>query len=180
MPGVDKVPKLVVFGGLPGVGKTTIARRVAQQLPATYLRIDAIEEAIRKSFGTDDVKDAGYLVGYSLAKANLTLGHNVVADNVNPLEITRAAWRHVAADVGASLLEIEVVCSNRSEHRRRVEGRVADIPGSKLPDWKAVADRRREYEARSDARLVIDTATVSASSAISLIIEEIETGVRMS
>jgi predicted kinase len=36
---------LIAFCGLPGAGKTTLARRLAQQRQATYLRIDAIEEA---------------------------------------------------------------------------------------------------------------------------------------
>ena len=40
---------LVVFGGLPGTGKTTLARQVADRLGATYLRIDTIEQALRSS-----------------------------------------------------------------------------------------------------------------------------------
>ena len=34
---------LIVFGGLPGTGKTTLSRLVAQDLSATWLRIDVIE-----------------------------------------------------------------------------------------------------------------------------------------
>jgi adenylate kinase family enzyme len=37
---------LVVFGGLPGTGKTTLSRAVAEALGAVWLRIDAIEAAI--------------------------------------------------------------------------------------------------------------------------------------
>lgn len=37
---------LVVFGGLPGAGKTTISRALAQRVGATYLRIDLVEQAI--------------------------------------------------------------------------------------------------------------------------------------
>jgi ATP-dependent 26S proteasome regulatory subunit len=40
---VTRAPLLVVFGGLPGTGKTTLTARIAAQLPAAYLRIDAIE-----------------------------------------------------------------------------------------------------------------------------------------
>ncbi|WP_225152486.1 AAA family ATPase [Bradyrhizobium sp. NBAIM08] len=38
---------LIVFGGLPGTGKTTIARELTARLAATYLRIDAIEQPLR-------------------------------------------------------------------------------------------------------------------------------------
>ena len=38
---------LIAFGGLPGTGKTVIAREVARGANAVYLRIDSIEQAIR-------------------------------------------------------------------------------------------------------------------------------------
>jgi MoxR-like ATPase len=37
----------ITFAGLPGVVKTALARKVARQIGATYLRIDWIEQAIR-------------------------------------------------------------------------------------------------------------------------------------
>ena len=40
---------LIILGGLPGTGKTTIARELARQLGAEHLRIDSIEQAIRES-----------------------------------------------------------------------------------------------------------------------------------
>src|ERR1700730_8128564 len=89
---------LIVFGGLPGTGKTTLARAFAQRRRATYLRIDTIEQALRSSeMLAGDVGPAGYMVAYALAEANLRLDGIVVADSVNPVAITRDAWRKVAA-----------------------------------------------------------------------------------
>ena len=66
---------LIVFGGLPGTGKTTLARAFAQRRGATYLRIDTIEQALRSSeMLAGEVGPAGYMVAYALAEANLRLG----------------------------------------------------------------------------------------------------------
>ena len=119
----------------------------------------------------EEVDPAGYVLAYELAKSNLALGMTVVADCVNPLSVTREAWRAVATSTSSGLLEVEVVCSDAVEHRRRVESRSADIPGLTLPTWEAVL--RREYEAWTTTRLVIDSALFDASQAANLIMERL-------
>ena len=39
-------PFFVILSGLPGSGKTTIARELARRLGAVHLRIDTIEQAM--------------------------------------------------------------------------------------------------------------------------------------
>jgi predicted kinase len=117
---------LVVFGGLPGTGKTTIAREVARRQGALYLRIDTIEQSIRAgNVAGGEIGVAGYAVALALAQENLSVGQVVVADGVNPVPETRDAWRNIAAKRSTRLIEIEIVCSDAREHRRRVEARRA-------------------------------------------------------
>jgi predicted kinase len=119
---------LIVFGGLPGTGKSAISSAVAICLSATYLRIDAIEQAIRNAgVLAGDVGPAGYSVANALAKANLSAGRTVVVDCVNPVAESRKAWKATALRAACRLIEIEIICSDPLEHRRRVEGRISDI-----------------------------------------------------
>jgi predicted kinase len=150
-------PLLIVFGGLPGVGKTAIAVELARLIGALHLRIDSIEQAIRASgIVNRRLDDAGYRIAYAVAEDNLRIGRTVIADSVNPLRLTREAWVAVARRTGVKAIEIEVICSDIDEHRRRVETRATDVPGLELPAWDDVIGR--EYHPWDRERLVIDTS----------------------
>ena len=144
---------LLVLSGLPGTGKTTLARGVAATIGAVHLRIDSIEQALR-NIGRE-VEADGYVAAYAIAEDNLRLGHTVIADCVNPWPLTRAAWRSVAARAGVRAIEVEVVCTDVDEHRRRIESRVADIPGHQMPTWAEVL--ASDYRTWDSERMVIDT-----------------------
>ncbi|HEX6976538.1 MAG TPA: AAA family ATPase [Vicinamibacterales bacterium] len=153
---------LIVLSGLSGVGKTTIARALASSLGAVYLRIDSIEQALRRA-GLQ-VETEGYEVAHAITEDNLRAGRIVVADCVNPWPLTRAAWRAVAERAGVRVVDVEVTCSDVEEHRRRVEARVADIDGHILPTWNEVISR--DYRAWDTPRLVIDTSRLEVDEAV--------------
>ncbi len=159
-------PVLVSLSGLPGAGKTTLARALCSRLGAMHLRIDSIEHALR-AIGQGD-GPAGYLAAYAVAEDNLRLGHLVVADCVNPLAITRQAWRDAAARAGARIVEVEVVCSDPGEHRRRVEERAPDLPGQRLPTWAGV--QACAVERWDCAPVRIDTAGQSLNGCVARVL----------
>src|SRR5262249_36706112 len=154
---MNRSSALIVFGGLPGTGKTTIARGLTRRLAATYLRIDAIEQTLHAAGHADG--PLGYVVAHALAAENLRLGRVVVADCVNPVQASRDGWRQTALQASAVLAEIEVICSDVAVHRQRVESRTPDIDGLKLPSWRDVVDRH--YEPWDRDHLVLDTANGS-------------------
>jgi predicted kinase len=161
---------LIVFSGLPGVGKTVIARELARQISAVYLRIDSIEQALRHASSTfEPLNDAGYCVAYAIAEDNLRLGRTVVADSVNPISITRDAWLDVAKRTGLPAAEIEIQCSDPNEHRRRIEARLPDIPGLRLPTWQEVISR--EYQPWNRQHIVVDTSASSVEQNVNRIRE---------
>lgn len=161
----------VIFAGLPGTGKSTVAQQLAREVGAVYLRIDSIEQAIRASgmMAPDaEMGPAGYLAAYRVAADNLGLGRIVIADSVNPIRITRDDYRGVAERAGVGFLEVEVICSDKAEHRRRVESRTSSVEGLALPSWQQVESRY--YEAWDREPLVLDTAVLSPAQCVARIV----------
>lgn len=158
----------MAFGGLPGTGKSTIARELARQLGGVHVRIDSIEQTLRDCGLADgSMDDAGYRVACAVAGDNLSLGRIVIADSVNPLQVTRDAWVAVAKRMGAGVVEVEVVCSDVKEHRRRAETRRSDIPGLKLPTWQEIVSR--EYHTWKREHIVVDTARQSVEQSVQIL-----------
>jgi predicted kinase len=151
------VALLVVFAGLPGSGKSVLARGVADAIGATYLRIDTIETAIAATLMPFRGNPVGYVVAEWVAADQLAGGRDVVADAVNGVAAARDGWVGLAARTSATLRFVEVLCSDAAEHRRRVEGRKPELPGQGIPTWEQV--RRRRYEPwppELSSRLVVD------------------------
>jgi predicted kinase len=148
---------LVVVGGLPATGKSTVAGHLARLIGAPYLRVDRIEQAIVAYSPLEHpIGAAGYAVAYALASEQLTLGLDVIVECVNPIGLTRDGWAATAVHAGAALVEVEMICSDPAEHRRRVLTRATDVDGLVKPTWDDVL--RREYHPWSRPHLIIDSA----------------------
>jgi predicted kinase len=154
--------KLIVLSGLPGSGKSTVAEGLSLALSLPVFSVDPIEAAMwRGGLAKAQTGIAAYDVAITLADEHLRLGHSVIVDAVNPVEAPRAAWRDLAAKYRADLKIIECICADETVHRQRIEARVRDIVGMPEIGWARVLQRRAEYEAWADARLVLDTSTKS-------------------
>ena len=148
---------MVVFAGLPGSGKSLLARGVADAIGATYLRIDSIESAIVSTLMPYRDNPVGYVVAERVAADQLIAGRDVVVDAVNGVAEARAGWVALAARTGSVLQFVEVCCSDAAEHRRRVESRQPEMPGQGVPTWEMVLRRRYEpWPPELTGRLVVD------------------------
>ncbi len=146
---------LYIFAGLPGAGKSALSQRLASHVHAVHLRIDTIEQGLRDLCGVS-VEGEGYRLAYRIAADNLKLGLSVIADSCNPWELTRREWEGVATNLAVDFVNIEVVCSDKTEHRLRVETRPNSIPNLQPPTWRQV--QARDYQAWTVPNIVVDTA----------------------
>lgn len=150
---------LIVMSGLPGAGKSSIARELGRLLPAPVLSVDPVEAAMWRA-GVDRGQPTGlaaYVVVEALASDVLALGQTVVVDAVNDAEEAREQWRALARRRGVALRYIEVICPDRALHRRRLEARQRDIAGFAEPTWASVEARRANFDSWCEDRLVLDS-----------------------
>ncbi len=161
---------LYLFSGLPATGKSTLAKALAGRRGAVYLRIDTVEQALRDLCALR-VEGEGYRLSYRLALDNLRLGLSVVADCCNPIELTRQEWMDTARQAGARVVCIEVRCSDRAEHRRRAEGRSAEVSRLRLPSWEEI--QARSWEPWTTPRVLVDTAGRSIEDSIMDLMESL-------
>ena len=155
---------LISFSGLPGTGKSTVARALSRETGAVYLRIDAIDAAIWARDPDRDIGPESYHISAALAVSNLEIGHDTIVDCVNPWDLTRAIFTDAAMRAGARFLGVETRCSDAAVHRARIEQRKAEVPGLKLPDWQAVLDR--DYTPWDTADVRLDTSRLGVADSV--------------
>lgn len=136
-----KSPVLIVLAGLPGTGKTTLAKMLSKELNLFFLRVDCIEAPFMAQNEMCGSYGEGYQALVHLAEENLNLGHSVIIDCVNPIHETRKMFLNLAQRTNAVLFQFELKTHDLNLHRKRVEERKVDIPNQKLPSWNDVLAR---------------------------------------
>ena len=164
-----RMARLIALAGLPGTGKSTIARELARRTGAIWLRVDTMDQAIWAS-GTApaDLRDWTYRAAQAVAEDNLRLGRDVIGDCVNDWTIARDGWQAAGLRAGAEVLWVEIVCTDLVEHRRRVETRASEVPGLVLPSWEEVIGR--DYHRWDRDHLTIDTAGRGVAECVEIVL----------
>ncbi len=112
-------PVLAVVCGLPGVGKSTVARAIADRVGATVLRTDVI----RKELFADPAYTAEETVTVydellTRAFDHLDVGESVVLDATFKTGERRVQARDLATQVGARFRLVRVECDEAVLERR--------------------------------------------------------------
>jgi len=111
------------MSGIPGAGKSTLARQICRLTNTVLLDLDIVKSAVLASFQNDiDFKFAGkvaYDAIFSLAGSNLELGNSVVIDSPCRYEVILEKGIYLAKTYGASYKFIECGLENLQELNRR-------------------------------------------------------------
>ena len=152
---------LIIFSGLPGTGKSTLAESVGKYLSipvfakdwleATLLRCELLPSNANKPLGS-----AGYELLTTLAERQLRLGQSVILDSVAGTRSIRDAWENLSKRYQARWRVIECICSDEALHRSKLSKRERHIPGWHELEWSDVEKVRGYYLPWTQERLVLD------------------------
>jgi predicted kinase len=151
--------RLIVFSGLPGAGKSTLAEAVGRQLHVPVFAVDWLLGSLTP-FGGYHL-DEGFKIGEelltTLAFRQFALGQSAILDFPAEDPDTRTRWRSLAHAAGAEFRVIVCECSDRELHRARLERRQRGIPGwHEAGNWANVERRQAEFPPWTGETLAID------------------------
>ena len=163
----------VLFSGLSGSGKSTVARNLVGWLLDTQARSvslldgDVVRHHLSKGLGFSradrdtNVRRIGYVAG-EITKA----GGIAVAAPIAPYAATRADVRRMVERHGGFVL-VHVSTPLAECERRDRKGLYAKARAGEIPEFTGISD---PYEVPGDAAVVVDTTDVSVAEAVEVVV----------
>ena len=153
--------KLIIFSGLPGTGKSTLAEEVGRQLSIPVFAKDWLEATLIRTNLVpvkkhEPVGSIGYELLTTLAERQLVLNQSVILDSVASTQSIRDAWYSLSQRYHADWRVIECICSDESFHRAQLFKRERKIPGWHELEWSDVEKVKGYFSPWQEDHLILD------------------------
>jgi predicted kinase len=146
--------KLIIFSGPPGVGKSTLSYKLAQQMKLPILTKDQIERSLENSSIVNP--NAAYDLLLDQAKLILQNNSSVILDAVFGKQAIREQTSKVARDSNSELDIIVCSCSDVTLWRKRIDDRPEVVDGWTPANWDEVQRVQSYFEKWTTPHLELD------------------------
>lgn len=135
--------KLIIFSGLPGVGKTTLAKRLARELRFPLICIDDVIGDVPENAGIP-FWDSRVAVLLDVVNTQLELGLSVIAESVF-MNMDRHHAQELARKHNVGFLPIYVFLSDENVWKERVTSRFNELKHPEVATWERIQHQRQRF-----------------------------------
>src|SRR6185503_19527769 len=147
---------LVIFSGLPGTGKSTLADRLARELRWPLLRIDDVIGEVPENPNVA-FWDSKVAILLGLTEAQLELGLSVIVDSVF-MNTDRNHAQNIARKHHALFRPIYVFVSDDDVWKERVTTRYRESKNNNVATWQQIQHQRGHFRKwEPDTALFVDS-----------------------
>ena len=139
--------QLIIFSGLPGTGKTTLARPLAERLRTPLLRVDDLYAILPAKMlaQADPMWDELVSILLALVECQLEVGLSVVVDSVF-MGPDRAPAQQLAEKYSVDFLPIYTYLSDQVIWKDRVDQRVKEAPlEDEVATWESIQIQQTDF-----------------------------------
>lgn len=148
---------IIVIGGLPCSGKTTLGKELSTLLNLPVISKDELEAAIvRKGLASNkSMNGVGYEVMASIAKAHVESGSSVIFDFIASKNRVIECWPSL---LNLNVKYVECTCPEEQLHKERIHSRQRNIEGWYELTWEEVLKIKKIYQPMRSERLVLESS----------------------
>ena len=148
--------KLIIFSGLPGTGKSTLASRLVRELQMPLLCIDDVIGEVPAGAGIP-FWDSKVAILLRLVEVQLNLGLSLVVDSVF-MNMDRNHAQELARQYDARFYPIYVFVSDDEVWKQRVNERYDEMNNRDVATWERIQHQRERFRSWDpDTALFLDS-----------------------